>query len=92
MTAIADDTVPRLPHGVRFREDKTRGQFILVGPERIFNADQVATEILKRVDGKTTFGDILRQLTEAFTADETTIRPDVESFLIELRDKQMVTL
>jgi len=92
MTAIADDTVPKLPHGVRFREDKTRDQFILVGPERIFNADQVATEILKRVDGKTTFGDILRQLTEAFTADEATIRPDVESFLIDLRDKQMVTL
>lgn len=92
MTAITDDTVPRLPHGVRFREDKARGQFILVGPERIFNADQVATEILKRVDGNTTFGDILRQLTEAFTADEATIRPDVESFLIDLRDKQMVTL
>ncbi len=92
MSGIANDVIPKLPHGVRFREDKMRGQFILVGPERIFNADQVATEIIKRVDGQTTFGDILRQLTEAFTADEATIRPDVESFLIDLRDKQMVTL
>ena len=92
MTAIADTTVPKLPHGVKFREDKARGGFILVGPERIFNADDVATEILKRIDGKTDFAGLLRQLTEVFTADEATIRPDVESFLLDLADKQMVTL
>ena len=92
MTAIPDDTVPKLPHGVRFREDKVRGAFILVGPERIFNADGVAKEILQRVDGRASIGDIVRQLGEVFAADAAVIRPDVESFLIDLRDKQMVTL
>jgi pyrroloquinoline quinone biosynthesis protein D len=92
MTALPDDTIPKLPHGVRFREDKARGNFILVGPERIFNADGVAKEILQRVDGKATIAGIVRQLGEVFAAEEATIRPDVESFLIDLRDKQMVTL
>lgn len=92
MTALPDATIPKLPHGVRLREDKIRGEFILVGPERIFNADGVAREILQRVDGKVSIGEIVRQLGEVFAADEATIRPDVESFLLDLRDKQMVTL
>ncbi|WAP70877.1 pyrroloquinoline quinone biosynthesis peptide chaperone PqqD [Jiella pelagia] len=89
---ISDDAVPTLPRGVKFREDKARGRYVLLGPERIFEADAIATEILKRVDGVTTFKAILTQLTEMFTADEATIRPDVESLLVDLSDKQMVTL
>ncbi|MBO0906559.1 pyrroloquinoline quinone biosynthesis peptide chaperone PqqD [Jiella sp. MQZ13P-4] len=89
---IADDAVPALPRGVKFREDKARGRFVLLGPERIFEADQVSTEILRLVDGKTPFAAILARLTEIFTADEAMIRPDVESFLRDLADKQMVTL
>ncbi|KQT66220.1 pyrroloquinoline quinone biosynthesis protein PqqD [Aureimonas sp. Leaf460] len=91
-TTIDDAVVPRFPHGVRFREDKARGRFILVGPERIFNADDVATEILKRCDGRKSFGEILFELTEVFTAEASVIRPDVESFLGDLRDKGMVEL
>ncbi|NDW04425.1 pyrroloquinoline quinone biosynthesis peptide chaperone PqqD [Jiella pacifica] len=90
--SIADETVPALPRGVKFREDKARGRYVLLGPERIFEADPIATEILKRIDGKTTFKAILGQLTQLFTADEATIRPDVEALLTDLSDKQMVTL
>ena len=89
---IHDDAVPALPRGVKFREDKARGRHVLLGPERIFEADPIATEILKRVDGVTTFKGMLTQLTELFTADEATIRPDVEALLLDLRERQMVTL
>lgn len=92
MTGIADSTVPRFPHGVRFREDKARGAFILVAPERIFNADEVSVEILKRIDGKASLGEILEALSQIFAADLAVIRPDVESFLLDLQSKQMVTL
>lgn len=92
MTALPDETVPKLPHGVRFREDRTRGGYILVGPERIFNADDVSAEILKRVDGRASLADIVEQLSEIFAADAATIRPDVESFLTDLAAKQMLTL
>ncbi|MBO0664199.1 pyrroloquinoline quinone biosynthesis peptide chaperone PqqD [Jiella sp. MQZ9-1] len=90
--AIADETVPALPRGVKFREDKARSRFVLLGPERIFEADAIATEILKRVDGKASFKAILTDLTQTFTADEATIRPDVEAFLTDLANKQMVSL
>lgn len=92
MNTLPDETIPRFPHGVKFREDKVRGGFILVGPERIFNADEIAVEILKRIDGTASLARIVRQLTEVFSADAATIRPDVESFLADLRDKQMVML
>ena len=92
MSGLADDIVPKLPHGVKFREDRTRGGFILVGPERIFNADGVSTEILKRVDGQTSLAGIVASLAEVFAAAPDTIRPDVEAFLGDLADKQMVTL
>ncbi|MBC8129794.1 MAG: pyrroloquinoline quinone biosynthesis peptide chaperone PqqD [Rhizobiaceae bacterium] len=92
MSAISDHAVPRFPHGVRFREDKARSAFILVAPERIFQADEVSIEILKRIDGKTHFADILAQLAEVFTAELSVIRPDVESFLLDLQGKQRVEL
>lgn len=92
MPAIADDAVPALPRGVKFREDKARGRYVLLGPERIFEADPVATEILRLIDGTSSFKAILTRLTELFTADEATIRPDVEALLTDLADKQMVTL
>ena len=92
MSNLSGAIVPKFPHGVRFREDKTRGRFILVGPERIFEADGVATEILRRVDGVTSLDAIVADLASCFTADETQIRPDVEAFLNELSQKQMVVL
>lgn len=92
MTGISDDVVPKFPHGVRFREDKARGTFILVAPERIFQADEVSVEILKRIDGKIRFDDLLAALALVFTADLSVIRPDVESFLLDLQGKQMVEL
>nr|WP_062227272.1 pyrroloquinoline quinone biosynthesis peptide chaperone PqqD [Aureimonas frigidaquae] len=92
MSALPGTRVPRFPHGVRFREDKTRGRFILVGPERIFEADGVATEILKRVDGQRSLDAIIGELVEAFAADDATIRPDVEAFLADLEQKQLVLL
>ncbi|MDY8107747.1 pyrroloquinoline quinone biosynthesis peptide chaperone PqqD [Fulvimarina sp. 2208YS6-2-32] len=92
MSEIADATVPKLPHGVRFREDRARGGYILVGPERIYNIDGVSVEILKRVDGTTSLSGIVADLARVFTAEEAVIRPDVEAFLTDLRDKQMVTL
>ena len=84
--------VPKLPRGVRFREDKTRGGYILVGPERIFNIDGVAVEILKRVDGETSLDGIVADLSTVFAASDDVIRPDVESFFLDLCDKQMLTL
>ncbi|MCW4115685.1 pyrroloquinoline quinone biosynthesis peptide chaperone PqqD [Aurantimonas sp. MSK8Z-1] len=92
MSALADDCVPTLPRGVRLREDHARGGTILVAPERIFTCDEIATEILKRCDGAATLAAIVADLSATFTVGSDQIRPDVEELLIDLRDKQMVTL
>lgn len=44
-------SIPFLPRGVRLHHDNVRGQEVLLGPERALMLDQIACEILKRVDG-----------------------------------------
>ena len=43
--------VPALPRGVRLRYDESRKQWFLLGPERVFEPDETAVEILQRIDG-----------------------------------------
>ena len=44
--AIAPDTRPRLPHGVRLVHNEAQGGWVLLAPERVFKADAIAVEIL----------------------------------------------
>ena len=54
--AIADDAKPRLPRGVRLTHSEAQGGWVLLAPERIFKADAIAAEILKRCTGEATLG------------------------------------
>ena len=63
---IADDARPRLPRGVRLREDKVRDRWVLLAPERIVKVNPIAVEILKLCDGSRTLGEIVAGLAERF--------------------------
>ena len=52
--AIAPDARPRLPRGVRLTNSEAQGGWVLLAPERIFKADAIAVEILKRCTGEAT--------------------------------------
>ena len=52
--AIAGDAKPRLPRGVRLTHNEAQGGWVLLAPERIFKADAIAAEILKRCTGEAT--------------------------------------
>ena len=56
---IADDAKPRLPRGVRLREDKVRERWVLLAPERVVKVNPIAVEILKLCDGSRTLGEIV---------------------------------
>ena len=57
---MTDETVtPRLRRGVKFRFDETRQAWILLAPEKLFTPQGTAVEILKRVDGAQTLGEIV---------------------------------
>ncbi len=83
---------PRLPRGVRLKYDETRGEWLLLAPERVIKADSVAVEILKRCDGTATFAAIVDDLAAQFCADRTRVETDVRALLKELAAKRMVDL
>lgn len=84
--------VPALPRGVRLRFDESRKQWFLLGPERVFEPDETALEILQRIDGMRSVEAIARDLATAFEADHDEIATDVMAFLRGLADQRMIDL
>jgi pyrroloquinoline quinone biosynthesis protein D len=82
---------PRLPRGVRLRNDTVRNRWVLLAPERIFEVDNVGVEILKRCDGRS-FDQLLADLAAAFSATPDDIRADVTSFLNDFAQKRVLDL
>ncbi|WP_251977666.1 pyrroloquinoline quinone biosynthesis peptide chaperone PqqD [Salinicola avicenniae] len=83
------DTV-RIPRGVRLREDKARGGWVLLAPERVFQLDPIAREVLTRVDGERTIADIVDDLAAAFDAPRERILTDVRAMLLDLMTKNVL--
>jgi pyrroloquinoline quinone biosynthesis protein D len=83
---------PRLPRGVRLKYDETRGEWLLLAPERVIKANAIAVEILKRCDGAATLDAIVDDLAAQFKVDRSRIENDVHALLGELAAKRMVDL
>jgi pyrroloquinoline quinone biosynthesis protein D len=90
MPAIAEDACPRLRRGVRLHHDRTRGEWTLLAPERIFEADAVAVEVLKRCTGELTLRAIVDDLAIAYAAPRERIEADVQALLQSLAEKQLL--
>ena len=91
-TEIADASRPRLPRGVRLKLDETRGEWLLLAPERVVKADAIAVAILQRCDGTATIEAIVDDLAATFSADRARVETDVRALLNELAGKRMVDL
>ena len=89
---IAGDAKPRLPRGVRLTHNETQGGWVLLAPERIFKADAVAAEILKRCTGEATFTAIVDDLASTFNAPRERINADVSKLLLGLAEKKLLEL
>ncbi len=87
---ITADSVPRLPHGVRLRFDEARNNWTLLAPERVLKLDEIAAEILKRVDGEASVAAIVEELVTAYQADPEQVARDVTEFLQTIADKRML--
>ncbi|MEI8150052.1 MAG: pyrroloquinoline quinone biosynthesis peptide chaperone PqqD [Hyphomicrobiales bacterium] len=90
--AIAGDARPRLPRGVRLTHSEAQGGWVLLAPERIFKADAVAAEILKRCTGQVTLAAIVDDLAATFQAPRERILADVSKLLIGLAEKKLLEL
>jgi len=90
--AIADDARPRLPRGVRLVQNEAQGGWVLLAPERVFKADPIAVEIVKRCTGEATFAAIVDDLAKTYTAPRERILADVTALLRGLADKRLLEL
>jgi pyrroloquinoline quinone biosynthesis protein D len=81
---------PRLAPGVRLHFDKMRDAWVLLGPERVIEAEGPASEILRRCDGSRTVGQIVDELAVLYTADRAEIEGDVTDMLADLVTKRML--
>jgi pyrroloquinoline quinone biosynthesis protein D len=91
-TPIAADARPRLPRGVRLVHNEAQGGWVLLAPERVFKADAIAYEILKRCTGEATFGEIVDDLVNTYSAPREKIFADVSALLRGLADKRLLEL
>ena len=90
--SIPSDARPRLPRGVRLTHNEAQGGWVLLAPERLFKADAIAHEILKRCTGEATLGEIVDDLSKTFNAPRDRIAADVTTLLRGLADKKLLEL
>ncbi len=89
---VEDASLPRLPRHVKLRFDQRRDRWIVLAPERVLMPDEIAVEILKRCDGKTSVSAIVANLAAAYEAPAEEIGKDVAEMLQDLADKGFVEL
>ncbi|MCI0755388.1 pyrroloquinoline quinone biosynthesis peptide chaperone PqqD [Teichococcus vastitatis] len=91
MTAVlTPDSIPRLARGMKLREDTARGQWVVLGPERMFVPDEIALEVLRLLDGTRSVDGIVDELAARYAAPRGEIAADVASLLRELAEKGVV--
>jgi len=82
--------VPRLARGVRLAEDKARGRWVLLAPERMLVPDETAIEVLRLMDGARSVDAIVDALAAVYAAPREEIAGDVAAMIQELVEKGMV--
>lgn len=88
--ALRLSDVPRLPRGVRLRFDEVRGAHVLLAPERAFDLDAVAAEVIGLVDGMRSVDAIVAALAEKYLEDRAVIERDVIELLEDLARKRVL--
>jgi pyrroloquinoline quinone biosynthesis protein D len=88
----AEAAIPAFAPGVRLREDKVRGGWVVLAPERVFVPDEHAVAILQLVDGARTAGHIIDDLATRYDAPRALIATDVIAMLDDLSVKGALRL
>ncbi len=93
MSDVTDSARPRLPRGVRLVHNEAQGGWVLLAPERVFKADAIAHEILKRCTGEASVEQIVDDLVKAFPgAPRERIHADVVKLIGGLAEKKLLEL
>jgi pyrroloquinoline quinone biosynthesis protein D len=89
--AIIDGaTRPVIPPHIKLRHDAGRGRWLILAPERVFDPDDIAVEVLKLCDGERTVADIAGVMAKEYNAPREEILADIVAMLQDLADKGVV--
>jgi pyrroloquinoline quinone biosynthesis protein D len=90
--AIAPESRPRLPRGVRLMHNDAQDGWVLLAPERVFKADAIAVTVVQMCTGEATFAEIVDDLAAKYAAPRERILADVTTLLRGLADKRLLEL
>jgi len=85
-------THPHLARGVRLVHSEPHGGWVLLAPERVFKADAIAVEVIKRCTGQASLGEIVDDLARTYSAPRERIVADVTALLAGLAEKKLLDL
>ena len=77
---------------MRLTHNEAQGGWLLLAPERVFKADAISHEILKRCTGEASVAAIVDDLAKTFNAPRERIRDDVVKLLGGLVEKKLLEL
>mgnify|MGYP001242279305 CR=1 FL=1 len=88
---VSGELALKLPRHTKLRFDKARDKWIILAPERVFELDDIAYEVISRCDGLTTVSGVVNDLSLKFDqVERDVIMKDVLGMLQNLADKGFV--
>ena len=90
---LKENDIPKLPRHAKLRFDEARKKWIINAPERVFELDEIAAEIMQLVDGKSSIIGIVDILVKKFEgASKDVVKKDVLSMLQPLAEKGFIVI
>ena len=88
---LNENDIPKLPRHAKLRYDEARKKWIINAPERVFELDDIAGEIMQLVNSTDSIDKIVESLLKKFKgADQEEVSKDVTSMLQILADKGFI--
>ena len=93
LLTLNEEHIPKLPRHAKLRFDEARKKWIINAPERVFELDEIASEIIQLINGESSINVIIDALCDKFEgAPREVISKDTLSMLQSLADKGFVII
>ena len=90
---LKENDIPKLPRHAKLRFDEARKKWIINAPERVFELDEIAAEVMQLVNGEASIINIVDILVKKFKgASKEVVKKDVLSMLQPLAEKGFIVV
>jgi len=93
LLTLTEENIPNLPRHAKLRYDEARKKWIINAPERVFELDEIAGEVMQLVNGVSSVSEIIDSLLKKYEgAPRDVITKDVLAMLQPLAEKGFIIL